>query len=252
MIFKGKHIINGKIVLKSGTHIGGTDEGFDIGGIDSIVIKNPKTSQPIIPGSSLKGKMRSLLEWQYNLIDIKTKNGVTTGKGKSKVNEEDETFHPIAILFGATDSKEAKTGKLGPVRIIFRDCSLNNKSKEELENYLGEGIYSEVKTENGIDRISSNANPRKIERVVAGAEFDFEIVVDNYLDDDYKNLKFIFEGMRLLQDSFIGGGGSRGNGEIEFKDIKVAKRYKEYYSNNKKDDVVDVDLNSVEIDKLKF
>ena len=56
-----KILIKGVIEVKSGLHIGGDDSFSAIGAIDSPVARDPLTREPIIPGSSLKGKMRSLL-----------------------------------------------------------------------------------------------------------------------------------------------------------------------------------------------
>ena len=61
---QGKYIIQGKIKVLTGLHIGGPTTGLNIGGVDNIVIKDAK-GKPYIPGSSLKGKMRSLLEYSY-------------------------------------------------------------------------------------------------------------------------------------------------------------------------------------------
>lgn len=226
--FLGKHIINATLVLKSGMHIGGMDEGFNIGGIDSIVIKNPMNDQPIIPGSTLKGKMRSLLEWQYDLVKSEVKENKIKGKSISILNGD---FHPIAKIFGAVDTKDQKSGELGPVRGIFRDSNLLNI--EEIESMLDERIFTEVKAENSIDRITSEANPRFMERAVAESKFNIEIVLDNYLLEDYKNIEYILQGMKLLEMSYLGGGGSRGNGQIKFEDIKIIKIKKENIFNNK-------------------
>ncbi|NUU99996.1 hypothetical protein XO12_07795 [Marinitoga sp. 1154] len=225
--FIGKHIIKGKIKLLTGLHIGGTNEGFQIGGIDNVVIKNPLTDEPIIPGSTLKGKMRSLLEWKY--ANIKIKNN---GNNISSKVTGDESALFILKLFGQT--KDWKVDDmLGPVRFLFRDATLTDESKKELEKYLGKNIYTEVKAENSIDRLTSAANPRFMERVIAGSEFEFEIVMDNYTEEDYKNLKYLFEGLLMLEDSYLGGGGSRGNGKIEINIEKVSKRNADYYSTGK-------------------
>ncbi|GAB6190138.1 type III-A CRISPR-associated RAMP protein Csm3 [Marinitoga arctica] len=226
--FMGKHIIKGKIKLLTGLHIGGTNEGFQIGGIDNVVIKNPLTDEPIIPGSTLKGKMRSLLEWKYANIEIKNNNNNISSK---VIGDKSALF--ILKLFGQTKDWKIDNDILGPVRLIFRDATLTDESKKELEKYLGKNIYTEVKAENSIDRLTSAANPRFMERVIAGSEFEFEIVMDNYSKEDYKNLKYLFEGLLMLEDSYLGGGGSRGNGKIEIEIEKVSKRNAEYYSTGK-------------------
>ena len=61
---------SGQIELVSGLHIGSGNAEMHIGGTDNPVIKNPVTNQPYIPGSSLKGKMRSLLEWRAGVVGV--------------------------------------------------------------------------------------------------------------------------------------------------------------------------------------
>ncbi|KLO23480.1 CRISPR-associated protein Csm3 [Marinitoga sp. 1155] len=247
--FIGKHIIKGKIKLLTGLHIGGTNEGFQIGGIDNVVIKNPLTDEPIIPGSTLKGKMRSLLEWKYAKIEIdeiERDEKENIKKLKSKV-QNDENSEFILKLFGKSNDLESKEFS-GPVRLIFRDATLTDESKKELERYLGKNIYTEVKAENSIDRLTSVANPRFMERVIAGSEFEFEIVMDNYTEEDYKNLKYLFEGLLMLEDSYLGGGGSRGNGKVEIEIEKIIKRKKEYYESGE-EEIVDKNFEEKELKK---
>jgi CRISPR type III-A-associated RAMP protein Csm3 len=63
----GKVVITGGIRLVTGLHIGGAAAGLDIGGVDNPIIRHPVTREPYIPGSSLRGKIRALLERAYNL-----------------------------------------------------------------------------------------------------------------------------------------------------------------------------------------
>lgn len=191
-----KHIFKGTIELKTGLHIGGSKSGLDIGGLDSPVIKTPN-GIPYIPGSSLKGKIRSLLA-------IK--------EGARVINLESETLRK---LFGCSDKgKEEKT------RLIFRDALLNtDKFKEQFKNSeLLATEYTEEKYENNIDRLSgkaSNGGLRSIERVPAGAVFNFEIILDQYENDDInKNIETLKEGFKLLENDYLGGSGTRGYGHI--------------------------------------
>ena len=66
--------LEGTITLKTGLHIGAGDTEMRIGGTDNPVVKNPLDNRPYIPGSSLKGKIRSLLEWQLGLVNISGKS----------------------------------------------------------------------------------------------------------------------------------------------------------------------------------
>lgn len=206
-----KHlIITGTIKCETGLHIGGSVEEMEIGGVDLPVIKHPISKEPYIPGSSLKGKMRSELEKKYN----KTNNGEPCKCG--------EVDCPVCKIFGP--HKNTKHN-LGPTRILVRDCSLSNKSREEYNRLMKEkGIdYIEKKTENIIDRMRGTAShPRTQERVPAGAEFDLEITLQMFSNDDEKRCKEIVrEGLLLVQKSYLGGSGSRGYGKVRFLDMKI-------------------------------
>src|SRR3989304_7996305 len=79
--------LKGTIVLKSGLHIGSGNMEMHIGGTDSPVIKHPHTLEPYIPGSSLKGKVRSLLEMESGLM-IRTKGDVVSSKILNEVKND--------------------------------------------------------------------------------------------------------------------------------------------------------------------
>ena len=234
--FMGKYIITADIKLETALHIGGTEEGFDIGGLDNPVIKDKVTGVPYIPGSSLKGKMRSLLEWGYNEVKIEKnkKNNKLEGKSCS------DPTHPIGIVFGVPAEAQNKEGISGPTRLTVRDAypweSYPDPDKigdieqiKKWESAMGEKIYTEVKTENTIDRLTSEANPRSMERVPAGSVFKAEFIYDVYSDEDIKHLKLLFEGMLLLEHSYLGGSGTRGSGKIKFENIKIIDKDKSEY-----------------------
>lgn len=237
--FLGKIIITADIRCITGLHIGGTEEGFEIGGVDNIVIKDPLTEIPYIPGSSLKGKMRSLLEWAEGRVNSNIRKNEKTGSLECKPCECGSC--DVCIIFGSSAASETN---LGPTRLIVRDAfpkgfikddGNRNFDAEQLKNWqtMGEKIYTELKTENTIDRLTSAANPRTIERVPADSVFTVEMVFDLYTDDDRKKLKKVFEAMALLEDSYLGGGGSRGSGKIKFENIRVIERSVEYYKGEK-------------------
>jgi len=234
--FIGKYIITADIVLKTGLHVGGTEEGFDIGGIDNPVIKDKVSGVPYIPGSSLKGKMRSLLEWAYNQVDI--------GPIKEKKDGKEETIgwegklcsdpkHPIGIVFGIA-AEHHKGDVPGPTRLTVRDAFPDKEQINKWESNMGDNIYTEVKTENSIDRLTSEANPRSMERVPANSIFKAEFIYDLYKPEDCNHIKLLFEGMMLLEDSYLGGGGTRGSGRVEFRNISVAARDRAYYIKEEK------------------
>ncbi len=193
------------VKLLTGLYIGGSDTGFDIGGADSNVIKNPLTNEPYIPGSSLKGKLKYLLK-------------IT--KGRADLEKKDYVFDDanIAIIFGDKDKIENKENQ--QTRAIFRDLTLTNK--DMLEEKLGKGQYTEVKAENSIDALSSKAaNPRFIERVPAGAEFGGEIDLNVFDEDDEQAMvDALKESLKLLEYNYLGGSGTRGYGRVKV-DYKV-------------------------------
>jgi len=209
--------LTGLIVVKSGLHIGGGNDKVEIGGMDNPVIRNPFTREPYIPGSSIKGKMRALLEWKEG--KVKDSNGEPCKCGKPDCH--------ICRVFGSgnANNREAqdKARARGPSRLIIRDAELTEESRKSFSE--GKPII-EDKTENCLNRITAHANPRPIERVVPGVKFNFELVyriID--IDDNGKNDEEMFntvvlEGLRLLQNDYLGGGGSRGNGRVEFADLK--------------------------------
>jgi CRISPR-associated protein Csm3 len=184
--------ISGDILLRTGLHIGGVESAAKIGGIDSEVICDPRTGGPIIPGSSLKGKIRTLLE--------------LGGESESD----------ISLLFGSPAGKQAQ-GEFCASRAIFRDCFAVGQAGDEDSRF-------EVKGENTIDPFSrKQANPRFIERVSAGTRFRFEIILTLLTgDDETKILKLLEKGMRLLEDNYLGGHGSRGYGRVKFENTQSA------------------------------
>lgn len=237
--FQGKYVFQGKIVCKTGLHIGGSDEGIEIGGVDNPVIKDSLTGMPYIPGSALKGKLRSILEWSFGLIAPHPKHQnsfaaydcrelkVSAAQASDPVRWD--KAYRLARLFGpASDDDKIRT-QAGPTRLTVRDVFLTAASAEELQRILGPGTFTEIKTENALDRVTSAANPRPIERVPAGAEFDFALLVDIYQEDDRELLRDLFGAMAILEDTALGGGGSRGHGQIAFQITDVEWRPVDYY-----------------------
>lgn len=199
--------IQTSITLVTGLHIGGSSENVEIGGIDNPVIKlATKENQPYIPGSSLKGKMRCLLEQTA---------------GASKVGMDNQ----VNNLFGITENKSLQTGNQ-PSKLIVRDAMLTDESiKAMLECDNLDMPYTENKWENVIDRIKGVAeHPRQSERVPAGAVFNAEFIINVWDDDNEKELLELFEkGIRLLENDYIGGSGSRGYGQIKFSELNTTE-----------------------------
>ena len=191
--------ITGTLEVKTGLHIGGSDAFAAIGAVDSPVFRDVRSDDPIIPGSSLKGKMRTLLAKYYN-------------DKMAKIPDDDAAC--IKDLFGS-----AKKGEVKTARLLFSDMFLQNKEELRAAN-----IYraTEVKFENTINRATAVANPRQLERVIRGAKFGLNLVYE-YKDDEtmLQDFKMLQTGFRLLQYDYLGGSGSRGYGKVAFSDIEI-------------------------------
>ncbi|MCD6272856.1 MAG: type III-A CRISPR-associated RAMP protein Csm3 [Deltaproteobacteria bacterium] len=219
--------IKGRITLRSGLHIGAGDTEIKIGGTDNPVIKHPHTQEPFIPGSSLKGKVRSLLEMKSGLM-AKTGGKPLTASDINNCNEEEkEEGEKILKLFGTSGADDEGREELGPTRVSFADAFLNTDWKKMAEE--NQWLLTEVKAENSINRIKGTAeNPRFIERVPSDTVFDFCIALKE-MESDEKLEDFLIEGLKLLQMDALGGSGSRGYGKIafEFDDADTQKKFDE-------------------------
>lgn len=214
MQFLGNIFFKGKIKCATGLHIGGGQDKLEIGGVDSIVIRDPKTQYPMIPGSSFRGKLRTMIEFGLGVIH--------KGNPSKNIEAGSPSDAPIITrLFGkGADDKDDKKEKdlPGPTRLIVRDCMPDNQTIEMWENIETELLYTEYKAENTINRLTSAANPRFIERVAADSVFDFEIVLSVYGDTSTlkEDILNILMGLKMIQHNWIGKGGSRGSGKVEF------------------------------------
>lgn len=229
--------IEGRIVALSGLHIGGSNTGMSIGGADATVVRNPLNNEPYIPGSSLKGKMRSLLERMEGQFG----GGGNSLAGPLFISEAD---HPVAQVFGITpeDLKNQKKEDRPIGRLIVRDCKLagimdgdqfigGKPGKDKLLNNKSTDMpYTEVKTEVVINRITSAATPRQLERVPAGTVFELNMMLNVYDDEDLKPLlDTVFRGLCLVHNDFLGGKGSRGSGEVKIELLRLKYKDREIY-----------------------
>lgn len=234
-----KILIEGTITAKTGLHIGGSNVGLSIGGADATVVRNPLTNEPYIPGSSLKGKMRSLLEKVYSIngfgpsIGEHIKNGPFTEyvKVENGITEEQaKSINSIIDIFGTMPEK--MKNEIKPTsRLIVRDCEMKDTSVSALSNSKDTDMpYTEVKTEVVIDRITSAATPRQVERVPAGAVFNMRMILNVYYGDSEKELlDKVFEGLALVQNDYLGGKGTRGSGEVDIKIKELKYKDKKVY-----------------------
>ena len=210
------------LTLKTGLHIGASDTEMRIGGTDNPVVKNPLDGQPYIPGSSLKGKIRSLLEWRLGLVGIA--NGSPFSFQHLAKKNTPEAKNLLKLFGGAPDrNDEAWAKEIGPTRLAFWDCTLNAKWLEQAR--ARNLLTTEAKSENSIDRIKGVAeNPRFTERVIAGAQFDFRLSL-KVIDTDGEDLqKLLLCGLKLLAADSLGGSGSRGYGKVAFTDLALDGR----------------------------
>ncbi|MGQ9666041.1 MAG: type III-A CRISPR-associated RAMP protein Csm3 [Anaerolineae bacterium] len=235
IILQGRVIIRGDIRVVTGLHIGASKDILDIGGVDLPVIRNPIDRRPYIPGSSLKGKMRSWLEklegerakQNWNL----SQGGTVNSKGKEP---KDVVIHLCQDADSAKNGRVCsifglmgQTGASFPTKLVVRDILLN-------EATIPDTVidFTEVKWEAAIDRVTSAATPRQIERVPAGAVFTpMEIVFNIYEEQDAERLKDVITAMQLVEDDYLGGHGSRGSGKVAFEELditcKVGREYEE-------------------------
>ncbi|WP_026487325.1 type III-A CRISPR-associated RAMP protein Csm3 [Caldanaerobius polysaccharolyticus] len=262
--FQGKYIITADIVAKTGLHIGSSESSLEIGGVDNSVIKDAQ-GRPYIPGSSLKGKMRALMEYAEGLIN--PDNLVFTVEKKDNKEESirihmcDKVDCPVCNIFGRNHGNhnfvnggpKKIDSVITPTRLIVRDAYLIEESitKEMKENL--DLDWTEVKFENNLDRITSNANPRQTERVPAGARFEGQFILNVLNDEGTKYLKKLLEAMELLEDDYLGGQGSRGYGRIAFENLKIVFRSKEFYEGTKDEEIVTQNCDCIReaLNKLK-
>jgi CRISPR-associated protein Csm3 len=194
-----KIAFRGTFTLLSGLHIGDSNEQVDIGGIDRTVVRRPDNGQPYIPGSSLKGKIRSLLEQT---------------RGAAEVGDSEA----VNAVFGNIENKR-KEGINRASRLIVRDCYLTKTSAEALlESKYTDYPYTEIKFENSIDRVKGMAgHPRKTERVPVGSTFHVEFILNVWSDErEEQHIALLREGIELLEADYLGGSGSRGYGQVKF------------------------------------
>ena len=211
--------IKAQLLCLSGLHIGAGDTEMHIGGIDNTVVRDPITQRPYIPGSSLKGKIRCLLECRTGVVQkggspLTWRDYLTTGR---------KDVLQILQLFGTGgDSRMSENDALllGSTRLSFWDCPLTKEWVDSMDR--ANLLVTEAKSENSINRIDGTAgNPRYTERVIAGARFDFRLSMKVFNEEKESLLKMVLSGLRLLEMDSLGGSGSRGYGKVKFKNLTI-------------------------------
>lgn len=237
LTFLGKLILEGEIQCHTGLHIGAGKGSLEIGGADNPVVKD-SFGVPYIPGSSLRGRLRSLLEQSSGLAVPSELVYLSKRRGQEvRIHQSDRPDDEVCILFGRNSGRvervsgeAVESSAATPARLTVYDAplvidSITPQMRESLDDEM-----TEVKSENAVDRITSQANPRTLERVPAGARFRIRLVLDVLCPEDKPLLSRIAEAMRLLEDDALGGGGSRGNGRISFSALSLTWRPKDYYA----------------------
>ncbi len=235
--FLGKLILEGELHCETGLHIGAGKGSLEIGGADNPVVKDA-FGRPYVPGSSLRGKLRALLEQASGLAVPSELVYLSRRKGQEvRIHQSDRPDDEICLLFGRNPGRMERvqgepleSSHATPARLTVCDAPLDPDSitpqmRENLDDEL-----TEVKSENAIDRITSQANPRTLERVPAGARFRVRFILDVLCEEDKALLARLIEGLRLLEDDSLGGGGSRGSGRVRFANLRLVWRNRSYYA----------------------
>jgi CRISPR-associated protein Csm3 len=233
----GKLILEGEMACETGLHVGAGKGSLEIGGADNPVVKDAQ-GRPYVPGSSLRGRIRSLLEQATGMAVPSELVYISKRKGQEvRIHQSDRPDDEICLLFGRSPGRMEKAGggdeagsQSSPARLSVFDApliqgSITAQMRENLDDEL-----TEVKSENAIDRITSQANPRTLERVPAGARFKIRIVLDLLCAEDAVLPALLVQGLSLLEDDALGGGGSRGNGRVRFDNLKLTWRSRDYYA----------------------
>src|SRR5436305_7072973 len=238
LTFLGKLILEGEIQCQTGLHIGAGKGSLEIGGADNPVVKDA-FGVPYVPGSSFRSRMQSLLKQTLGLAVPSEIVYLSKRRGQEvRIHQSDRPDDEICILFGRNPGRVEKVSgeaveagmAATPARLTIYDAplvvdSITTQMRENLDDEL-----TEVKSENAVDRITSQANPRTLERVPAGARFHFRMILDVLCPEDEPLLARVAEGLRLLEDDALGGGGSRGYGRVAFSSLTLIWRSKDYYA----------------------
>lgn len=216
--FEKNILIRGNLECITGLHIGGVVDQIGIGGADSPVILDRMRNIPFIPGSSLKGKLRSQLELKH--VD---QGWLNAGGQHHTCTKED---CDLCVTFGRPADNSVQSG---PTRLIIRDSFPTEETQRQWERKDEVVHGTEIKGENALNRITSMANPRFIERVVAGSKFGIEMIFSVYDNKDKARFKIILEAMSHLEDSYLGGSGTRGYGKVVFRNLELLEKTAEDY-----------------------
>lgn len=234
----GKLILEGELTCETGLHIGAGKGSLEIGGADNPVVKDA-FGRPYVPGSSLRGKLRSLLEQSSGLAVPSELVYISRRRGQEvRIHQSDRPDDEICLIFGRNPGRTEKvsggegteSASATPARLTVYDAPLDPDAiTQQMREHLDDEL-TEVKSENAVDRITSQANPRTLERVPAGARFKVRLVMDVLCHEDKELFPRVLEGLRLLEDDSLGGGGSRGSGRVRFGGLRLTWRSRGFYA----------------------
>lgn len=224
--FLGKLIIEADLACETGLHIGAGKGTLEIGGADNPVVKD-SFGRPYIPGSSLRGAMRHNLERALGLIKNEEMIYLSRRRGQEvRIHQSDRPDDEICLLFG----RGAEAGSVTAARLSVSDAILDADSiTSQMREYLDDEL-TEVKSETAIDRITAQSSTRTLERVPAGSRFRIRFVLDILCAEDKELIATAIQALRLIEDSGLGGGRSRGSGRVRFANLKFTWRSKDYYA----------------------
>ena len=217
----GKLILEGVMHCETGLHVGAGKGSLEIGGSDNPVVKDA-FGRPYVPGSSLRGKLRSLLEQSSGLAVPSELVYLSRRKGQEvRIHQSDRPDDEICLLFGSGN----RGSRLTVLDAALQADSITSEMREYLEDEL-----TEVKSETAIDRLTAQSSTRTLERVPAGSKFKVRMIIDLLCEEDKELLPLVTQALRLVEDSGLGGGRSRGSGIVRFSNLKATWRSKDYYS----------------------
>ncbi|MBX6770615.1 MAG: type III-A CRISPR-associated RAMP protein Csm3 [Chloroflexi bacterium] len=225
--FRGRVFLQGEVRAVTGLHIGGAAGALAIGGVDQPVVRNPLNDQPYLPGSSLRGKMRSLSEKFLGLPFNRQISGVRIHSCRTT---DSYRACDLCQVFGVPGSERGQVDFGGPTRLLVRDIPLAPETVQQLDALETDLPYTEIKWEATIDRITSAAVPRQQERVPAGAVFaPLDLIYSVYETADVERFRLVLQALALVEDDYLGGQGSRGSGRVRFEKLTLAVRNRARY-----------------------
>lgn len=233
--FKNKYIVKGIMINITPIHIGIGESDFDPLQTDNTVIRD-NNGMPYIPGSSLKGVLRSFIEI---LINSNISEDYEACFIVNKPCLDDEKIKAIKNQYKDDDKKIAKAIYDGMCDVckLFGGNHFASKIKIRDSKIIDDKFYIDRRDGVVIDReTGTSLDGRKydFEQVAAGTRFDFFMSADNLEEKQKELFKIIINGLKN-EDIYVGGKTSVGLGNIKLTDVEVyeitSDKLKEYLIN---------------------